>query len=167
MYLPTKQRIKYWFSKRENLEKQKRNQNVTREKWGLVIVWKSPNLLNNGCKTGEQEMSTYVSHIKQKQFLGFNLPICHFYPFFEFLPNSVKITTNMSVNFFFLQNKLHHLKLIKRKWVYIILVIVQSLLTLNTKYTTPQWNIDLRILFIAQKVVKSVFVHCPLFTHSK
>ena len=79
------------FNNRKILKRKKRNQNVTREKWGWVIVWKSPNLLNNGCKTGEQEMSTYVSHIKQKQFPGFNLPkipFCHFYPsfpFFEFL----------------------------------------------------------------------------------
>ena len=112
-----------------------------------MIVWKSPNLLNNGCKTGEQEMSTYVSHIKQKQFLGFNLPkipFCHFYPSFPFLEFLLIHQHHMSIMpeiaNFFTQNKLHRLKLIKRKWVYIILVIVQSLLTLNTKYTTPQSN---------------------------
>ena len=29
------------------------------------------------------------------------------------------------------------------------------------------WNIDFRVLFIAQKVVKGVFAHYPLFTRSK
>ena len=88
----------------------------------------------------ENRRCRHMYHIQNRNnFLGSICPFVISIHFLNFYPTVSKSPPTCQETFF-LQNKLHHLKLIKRKWVYIILVIVQSLLTLNTKYTTPQSN---------------------------